>query len=347
MHDGVALHERAAARVLARQAHRGALEQQRPEREKLAVPPVDVALAGHPLTLGQQRHELGVDGEPLGRLRVRRADPLEDRTLDGCLPADHRSGALELRCGTLKSGDGFGQRRRRVAALAGLGEDPLELCLVVAQDVLGLGEREITAPDQRLGVELAHRALRGDQVVHEGLRHRRVVALVVAAAPVADHVDDRVAVELLAELERELCDPHARLGVVPIDVEDRHLQALGDVRRIERGARRDRARRETDLVVDDHVDRAAGTVAAQLGEVERLDHDTLAREGRVAVDEDRQHREAVTAEVDLVLLGAHDALEHRVDRLEVRGVCREVHLRGRARLRDELSFGAQVVLHVT
>jgi hypothetical protein len=49
-----------------------------------------------------------------------------------------------------------------------------------------------------------------DELVHEGLRHRGVVALVVAAAAVADHVDHDVLVELLAELEGQLGHPHAR-----------------------------------------------------------------------------------------------------------------------------------------
>jgi hypothetical protein len=67
---------------------------------------------------------------------------------------------------------------------------------------------------------------------------------------------------------------------------------------------------------------AAGAVAAQLRHLQRLDDDALAREGRVAVHEDRQPRER--ADGLAVLLGAHDALEHAVDGLEVRRVGGEV-----------------------
>jgi hypothetical protein len=38
------------------------------------------------------------------------------------------------------------------------------------------------------------------------------------------------------------------------------------------------------------------------------------------VHEDRQDGEGLAAEVEPVLLGAHDALEHRVDGLEVEGL---------------------------
>jgi hypothetical protein len=66
---------------------------------------------------------------------------------------------------------------------------------------------------------------------------RRVVALVVAAAAVADHVDDDVLLERLAELERQPRHPHARLGVVAVHVEDRRLDRLGDVGAVPTSAR--------------------------------------------------------------------------------------------------------------
>ena len=206
--------------------------------------------------------------------------------------------------------------------LARLDEDPLELLLVVAQRGLGVLDADVAATDERLGVELADAALGLDEVVHQRLRHRRVVALVVTAAAVAHHVDDDVLVELLAELVGQLGHAHAGLGVVAVDVEDRRLDHPGDVGGVHRGARAARRRREADLVVDDDVDRAAGAVAAQLREVERLGDDALAGEGRVAVHEHGQHGEGLAGEVEPVLLGPHDALEHRVDRLEVRGVRR-------------------------
>ena len=62
---------------------------------------------------------------------------------------------------------------------------------------------------------------------------------------------------------------------------------------------------------------AAGAVAAQLREVQRLRDDALPGERRVAMDEHRQNGEAGGPAVDDVLLRPRDALEHGVDRLEV------------------------------
>ena len=126
---------------------------------------------------------------------------------------------------------------------------------------LGLGQREVAPVHQRLGVELAHAAVRADQLVHLGLGERRLVGLVVAEAPVADHVHDDVLAERLAERERELDDAHARFGIVAVHVEDRRLHHLRHVGRVDaRPAELGRGR-EPELVVHDDVDRAADLVA--------------------------------------------------------------------------------------
>ena len=128
-----------------------------------------------------------------------------------------------------------------------------------------------------------------DRRIHLRLGEARLVAFVVAEAAVAPHVDDDVAIEHLAELDGELAGEGNRFRIVAVDVEDRRLDALGDVRRIGRGTRELRAGGETDLVVDDEVDRAAGGVARKAGEAEAFPNHALAGEGRVAVEQDRQH----------------------------------------------------------
>lgn len=61
-----------------------------------------------------------------------------------------------------------------------------------------------------------------------------------------------------------------------------------------------------------------------------------------------EHRENVVPAFlgQQVLLGSHDSLEHRIDRLEVRWVGCEVHGRVGAVGRQERPGGAEVVLHV-
>ena len=112
------------------------------------------------------------------------------------------------------------------------------------------------------------------------------------------------------------------LGVLAVDVEDRHLDHLGDVGAIPgRSALAGRGG-EADLVVHHDVDRAAGLVPGELREVERLGDQPLAGERGVAVDQDRQAQPAVLV-LEPPLLGPHPPLDHRVDRLEVAGVGRQ------------------------
>ena len=163
--------------------------------------------------------------------------------------------------------------------------------------------------------------MRADRLVHQRLRERRLVAFVVAEAPVAEHVDDDRLLEFLPELGRDLGGVDHRLRIVAVHVEDRRLDHLGDVGRIGRRARIARIGREADLVVDDEMHGAAGAVAAQAGEAEAFRDHALAGERRVAVDQQRHHHGAVLAgRAVVVLLGAHLAERDRHHDLEMRGI---------------------------
>ena len=133
---------------------------------------------------------------------VKPAGLLSNASPIACTTSVGDAGGLEL-----ARDDLVGSRVDSVAPMIGidaglrgvrLGEGALEAVLEVAVRLLVLLLGDVAASDERLGVELADRALRLDEVVHERLRHRGVVALVVAAAAVADEVDDDVALELLA-----------------------------------------------------------------------------------------------------------------------------------------------------
>ena len=128
--------------------------------------------------------------------------------------------------------------------------------------------------NQALGIKLADRRVFLDRRIHLRLGEARLVALVVAEPAVAPHVDDDVAVEALPELGRHLAAEGDRLGIVAVDVEDRRLDALGDVGGVRRRAAELRAGREADLVVDDEMDRAAGAVAREGPEKLRHSHTT-------------------------------------------------------------------------
>ena len=167
--------------------------------------------------------------------------------------------------------------------------------------------------------------------------------------PVADEIDHDILAETAAVGEREPDRGDGRLGVVRVHVDDRDVEALRQVARVARGAPLLGVGREADLVVGDDVQRAAGRVAGEIFQVERLGDDPLARERRVAVDQDREcDARIVDARPGAAvgLLGPRPALDDRIDRLEVAriGGERDGDL---ARLRRPRALSAVVVLDVS
>ena len=264
--------------------------------------------------------------------------------------------------------DGLHQRRIHGRARAGAGDglllvvgDLLQLPLFAALDGLFVGpvvdvlHLLANAPgpflgdhalaQQALGVDVADRLPALDFAVHQRLRVARVVAFVVAVLAIADHVDDDVLLELLAVVEGDLDGADAGLGVVAVGVQNGRLDHARDVGAIGRGAALLGRGGEAQLVIDHQVHGAAGSEAFQQREVERLGHDTLAGEGRVAVHEHRQH--LIVSEVAHAgLLGAHDAFHHRVDGLEVARIRGERNLDFAAATGALDAARAEMVLHV-
>ena len=203
--------------------------------------------------------------------------------------------------------------------------------------------------EEPLRVRLAHRRLLGDALGLQRLGVRGLVLLVVAESPVADEIDDDVVSELLAVGQCEPDRRDGRLGIVGVDVDDRHVEALREVARVARRASLGGIGREADLVVGDDVQRPARRVAVERVQVERLRDDALSREGRVAVDEDRQRDGGIVdpgASRAIGLLRSRETLDDRIDRLEMARVRGDGHL-DLPRLRHTRLRGGQVVLDVT
>ena len=105
----------------------------------------------------------------------------------------------------------------------------------------------------------------GNFLVHQRLRHERLILFVVAELPEADHVDHHIPAELHAVVERDAAHQQHRFGIVGVDMKHRCFNHLGDVGAIQRGARVAGIRGgKANLVIDDDVDRAAGLEAARL-----------------------------------------------------------------------------------
>ena len=131
-------------------------------------------------------------------------------------------------------------------------------------------------------------------------------------------------------------------------MEDRAVEALGQVGGVVGGAAGVRGGGEAHLVVNHDVDGAAVSVTAQLRQVDGLLDNAQAGEGSIAVEHDWNNGVALWALVQDVLLSAGDALHDRIDGLEVGWVGSKGDLDfAIAKHLQVVALGTQVVLHVT
>ncbi len=100
---------------------------------------------------------------------------------------------------------------------------PALLCLL---ELVG-GEDALLG--QLPSIDFKRRRMVGDGLVHQRLCEAGLVALVVAVAAIAEHVDDDRLVEALAELGRDLGGVDNSFRIIAIRVEDRRLDDLRDV----------------------------------------------------------------------------------------------------------------------
>ena len=315
----MALRERAALAVLAGQANRKALVQQRAEGERLGGGPVDpLADLDCRAAVLEKASDGFMDVEAFGRHGDALADRTEAIETDASLAAAIVVGDLPRRL------DARPAAVEPIGLVGGIGLAGLEFRLQplapVRAHLVDLALGDDAFGNELLGVDLLRRRMRADESIHDRLSERGLVAFVVAEPPIAEHVDDNRLMELLPVFGRHLGAEDDRLGIIAVDMKDRRLDQLGDVRRIGRGARIARIGGEADLVVDDEMQRAAGPVAAQARKTEAFGHHALSGKSGVAVDEERQSFRSLDAVVELVLLGAHLAEHDRIDNLKVRRI---------------------------
>ena len=201
--------------------------------------------------------------------------------------------------------------------------------------------------DQSSSELLAYRRVRRNLPVHQRLRERGLVALVVPVSSIADEIDQEVPLESAAIFP---CQPRrleTRRRIVGVDVDDRDLEPARQSARVARAVGLVRSRREAELIVRDDVYSSAGVVAVETRQVERLSHCSLTRERGIAMDEHGKcGRTAETRGAGLVRIRARRASHShhdRIHRLQVTRVRRHCHERAPARARRPR---AGVILHV-
>lgn len=121
-----------------------------------------------------------------------------------------------------------------------------------------------------------------DLGVHDGLREERLIDLVVSVLTEADEVDDDVALVSRSPLGGQLAHMNDGLGIVGVDVKNWRVEHLGDVRAVRGGSRVDGIGGESDLVVDDDVNRAASRVVLKVRQAEAFYTEQQKRHMRTA-----------------------------------------------------------------
>ena len=127
-----------------------------------------------------------------------------------------------------------------------------------------------------------------DRLVEQRLGDGRVIDFAVPVAAIADQVDHHVALPGVAIVERQAAHADHRVHIFRIHVKDRNRLPAGQLRRKTRGVLLAVQGGEAKQIVGDDVHRAAHGVALQVGQIQGLGHDALPREGRIAVDQQRQ-----------------------------------------------------------
>ena len=183
-----------------------------------------------------------------------------------------------------------------------------------------------------------------------GLGKARFVPFVVTIAPVADEVDEKVAFEMVAIGHRHARHPDAGDRIVGIDMDNRNLEAFGQVAGIERAARVVGIGGKTDLIVGNNMNGAAGAVAFQAGKIERFGHNALARKGGVAMNLNGQRQELILARrpwlIDKGAGGTRHAFHHGIDMLQMAGIGGHAHSQLARLPTDHFPFGPGVIFDI-
>src|SRR5271170_4411334 len=124
-------------------------------------------------------------------------------------------------------------------------------------------------------------------LVKNWLRNGGIVDFAVAVAAVSNNIHHNVAAKRRAILRCKFSDPHNRIGIFGVDVEDWNALPLGDIRSESRRMLLRGLRGESDEIVDDDMDSSTDGISLQVCEIDRFRQNTLARKRRITVHNDR------------------------------------------------------------
>jgi hypothetical protein len=282
---GVSLRKGTSLDILSGNSNVSAFQQQGSESQRLGCGPVNVLSLLDRLATGvQDTSQVSVRGETFRGVRYDLADVLEDVLLDTSRVM--RQDVLRQLLGsweTVPRGREplLGRRLVPLTSIESLLQHTPDPVLVLGDLLLG----KALLLDQLLAVDIERSRLFLDGLVHPGLGERRLVGLVVTVSSVTDDIDDNVLLELGPEIGSHGTDKVDGLDVVSVDVEDGRVDGLCDIRTVRRRSRESRVGSETDLVVDDQVERTTDSIVGQVVHSHGFVDDTLTGKGGVSVEQ--------------------------------------------------------------
>ena len=115
-----------------------------------------------------------------------------------------------------------------IAVALGRCEFFLQVLPPLVGDPVGLLARDAPLLEQVVEISLAYGFALVDSLVEQGLSESRFVRLVMATAAVSVHVDNDVAPVFVTEIHRQAHSLSRGFGILPVDVQDRNLEHLGN-----------------------------------------------------------------------------------------------------------------------
>src|SRR5690606_2562766 len=181
---------------------------------------------------------------------------------------------------------------------------------------LGQGRVEVTSLHEFICIHFTWVGLPRYDIVQLRLGKFRLVALIVAMAPVTQQIDENVLEKFLPVFHRQVGGERNSFGIVTVDVKDGCVNDLCDIGAVDTRPRIVIVGGKTHLVVDHEVNGTAGRKSGQPRHLHYLIDYTLTSHGGIAVNED-SHSFAQVSVVFIIDLATRIPQHQRVHRLQV------------------------------
>ncbi len=158
-----------------------------------------------------------------------------------------------------------------------------------------------------------------DGFIEKRLGDGWIIDFAVAVTAITDHVHHNITAELVTIFEGHAAHAQDSIHVFGIYVKNGNILAAGNLSGETRGVQFIGRCSEADQIIDDDMDGAANRIAGQVGVIQRLREDALARESAITM---HQQRKVLPDAIftSTFLLGASAANGDRIHSFQVAGI---------------------------